>query len=163
MAIGAVSSLIRDTLFGITSERIGLSLRAKLFEALIRKDVSFYDDNRTGDICKWAKNNVVFSIETPVRHLGSSGRTFFERFFFYKVLLHDRWHGSSHVYLQLETYSLCFASNYPKSLQQQSVHELLPKVQWGIPKIEGWNDRSCLRNVCERANSESLCRWKRLY
>ena len=53
MCIGAVSSLIRDSLFGITSERIGLSLRARLFEAIIRKDVSFYDDNRTGDICKY--------------------------------------------------------------------------------------------------------------
>ena len=52
MCIGAVSALIRDSLFGITSERIGLSLRARLFEAIIRKDVSFYDDNRTGDICK---------------------------------------------------------------------------------------------------------------
>jgi hypothetical protein len=27
-------------------------LRSKLFEALIKKDVSFFDDNRTGDICK---------------------------------------------------------------------------------------------------------------
>lgn len=53
MVIGAVSSLIRDSLFGITSDRIGHSLRCKLFEAIIRKDVSFYDDNRTGDICKF--------------------------------------------------------------------------------------------------------------
>lgn len=52
MCIGAVSSFIRDSFFGITSERIGRSLRAKLFEAIIKKDVSFYDDNRTGDICK---------------------------------------------------------------------------------------------------------------
>lgn len=52
MCIGAVSSFIRDAFFGITSERIGRSLRSKLFEALIKKDVSFFDDNRTGDICK---------------------------------------------------------------------------------------------------------------
>jgi ABC-type bacteriocin/lantibiotic exporter with double-glycine peptidase domain len=52
MCIGAVSSFIRDALFGITSERIGRSLRTKLFDALIRKDVAFFDDNRTGDICK---------------------------------------------------------------------------------------------------------------
>jgi ABC-type multidrug transport system fused ATPase/permease subunit len=52
MCIGAVCSFIRDSFFGITSERIGRSLRSKLFEALIKKDVSFFDDNRTGDICK---------------------------------------------------------------------------------------------------------------
>jgi len=60
MCIGAVSSLIRDTLFGITSERIGLSIRGKLFEAIIRKDVSFYDDNRTGDIRKLSITNLSF-------------------------------------------------------------------------------------------------------
>mmetsp|Transcript_23732 Transcript_23732/g.29496 ORF Transcript_23732/g.29496 Transcript_23732/m.29496 type:complete len:331 (+) Transcript_23732:760-1752(+) len=34
----------------MTSEKIGQSIRHKLFEAIIRKDVNFYDNIRTGDL-----------------------------------------------------------------------------------------------------------------
>lgn len=46
----AVSSFIRDYIFAYASESLGLSLRQKLYDTVIRKDISFFDDNRTGDI-----------------------------------------------------------------------------------------------------------------
>ena len=99
MCIGAVSSLIRDSLFGITSERIGLSLRARLFEAIIRKDVSFYDDNRTGDICKSQFCLTKFSIQTSVRHPSGVGWSFPEYFSFHQGFLHNCWHDCNYVYV----------------------------------------------------------------
>jgi len=48
--VGASCGLIRDIIFGITSQRIGTSLRQSFFKAIIYKDVSFFDDNRTGEI-----------------------------------------------------------------------------------------------------------------
>ena len=38
------------TIFGLIGERIGNSLRKRLFSSLINKDVEFYDENRTGDL-----------------------------------------------------------------------------------------------------------------
>lgn len=46
----AIASFIRDLIFSYASESLGLSLRQKLFDTVIRKDISFFDDNRTGDI-----------------------------------------------------------------------------------------------------------------
>merc|ERR1712166_261302 len=37
-------------IMGTASQRLGERLRSGLFEALILQDVSFFDDNRTGDI-----------------------------------------------------------------------------------------------------------------
>ena len=50
--VGAVSSMINGILSGIISERLGNSLRTRLFASLIRKDVAFYDESRVGDLCK---------------------------------------------------------------------------------------------------------------
>lgn len=50
--IGATCTALNSYLFGITSERLGESLRNKLFTSLIVKDVAFYDEVRTGDLCK---------------------------------------------------------------------------------------------------------------
>jgi ATP-binding cassette subfamily B (MDR/TAP) protein 9 len=46
----AIASFIRDYIFAYASESLGLSLRQKLYDTVIRKDISFFDDNRTGDI-----------------------------------------------------------------------------------------------------------------
>jgi len=37
-------------IFGVTSERIGRSVRTTLFKTLISKDVTFFDNNRTGNL-----------------------------------------------------------------------------------------------------------------
>lgn len=100
MCIGAVSSFIRDSFFGITSERIGRSLRSKLFEALIKKDVSFFDDNRTGDICKIINfRNSFVSIKNSVRLLIGPGWSFLECLRIHKGILHDCGHDRNYVYL----------------------------------------------------------------
>lgn len=46
----AICSFIRDFIFAYASESLGMSLRQKLYDTVIRKDISFFDDNRTGDI-----------------------------------------------------------------------------------------------------------------
>ena len=45
-----VCALLREIIFGITSQKLGLSIRGQLFENLVRKDVTFYDNFRTGDM-----------------------------------------------------------------------------------------------------------------
>lgn len=45
-----IASFLRDFIFAIASEKLGVSLRQKLYDTVIRKDISFFDDNRTGDI-----------------------------------------------------------------------------------------------------------------
>ena len=43
-------SAARDLIFGITSQKIGLAMRGRLFKAIIEKDVNFYDNIRTGEL-----------------------------------------------------------------------------------------------------------------
>lgn len=50
VAVGAVFSGLRDWLYGISSEKIGLSIRSRFFKAIIEKDIGFYDDRKVGDI-----------------------------------------------------------------------------------------------------------------
>jgi len=50
--IGALCAFVRDFIFSLTSERLGVNIRQRLYEAVIHKDISFFDDNRTGDIRK---------------------------------------------------------------------------------------------------------------
>jgi ATP-binding cassette subfamily B protein len=51
MIFSAVCACSRDIILGIASERLGESLRMRLFKSVIEKDVAFFDENRTGDIC----------------------------------------------------------------------------------------------------------------
>ena len=53
MIFSAVCSFCRDVILGVASERLGESLRMRLFKSVIEKDVAFFDENRTGDICKF--------------------------------------------------------------------------------------------------------------
>ena len=50
MFTSATCAVLRDVIFGMTSERIGTRIRQRLFESVIQKDVAFFDDNLTGDI-----------------------------------------------------------------------------------------------------------------
>jgi len=43
-------SFIREIIFGIVSQKLGMSIRSQLFSTIVKKDVSFYDDIRTGDM-----------------------------------------------------------------------------------------------------------------
>jgi ABC-type multidrug transport system fused ATPase/permease subunit len=52
ISVGAVATMINGMLSGVTSERIGKSIRSKLFSSLIYKDTAFYDENRIGDLRK---------------------------------------------------------------------------------------------------------------
>lgn len=52
IAIGAVSTMLNSYLFGLTSQRLGRALRNRLFKALLKKDIAFYDECRTGDLRK---------------------------------------------------------------------------------------------------------------
>ena len=52
LMIGAVSTMINSVAFGVISERIGNRLRKLLFVSLLKKDVAFFDEARTGDLRK---------------------------------------------------------------------------------------------------------------
>jgi ABC-type multidrug transport system fused ATPase/permease subunit len=52
LAAGCVAKLIQTLLYGRACERIGYSVRAKLFDSTIRKDLTYFDETKTGDISK---------------------------------------------------------------------------------------------------------------
>ena len=52
MTCGAVASFLNKMIFGYTCERMGKSVRAKLFDSVIRKDITFFDETKSGDISK---------------------------------------------------------------------------------------------------------------
>ena len=43
-------AFLREIIYGIVSQRLGLSIRSQLFSNIVKKDVSFYDNFRTGDM-----------------------------------------------------------------------------------------------------------------
>jgi ABC-type bacteriocin/lantibiotic exporter with double-glycine peptidase domain len=51
--VGAFFSGIRDWLYGISSEKVGMSVRGRFFESIVRKDIGFYDDRKVGDLRKY--------------------------------------------------------------------------------------------------------------
>ena len=53
LAVGAFFAGIRDLIYGISSEKIGKSVRERFFESIVRKDIGFYDDRKVGDIRKY--------------------------------------------------------------------------------------------------------------
>ena len=52
IAVGSLFSGIRDYLYGISSEQIGMDIRARFYESIIRKDTGFFDERKVGDIRK---------------------------------------------------------------------------------------------------------------
>lgn len=50
LSIGAVCTFLNKIVFGYTCELIGTRIREDLFEKVIRKDVSFFDRTKTGEI-----------------------------------------------------------------------------------------------------------------
>lgn len=50
IVIGALGTFMNHFLFGIVAERIGNSVRKRLFEKLITLDTAYYDETRTGDL-----------------------------------------------------------------------------------------------------------------
>ena len=52
LAVGAFFAGVRDFVYGVSSEKIGRSVRGRFFESIVRKDIGFYDDRKVGDICK---------------------------------------------------------------------------------------------------------------
>ena len=50
VGVGACFAGIRDALYGYSGERIGQSIRGMFFEAIVKKDIAFFDDRKEGDI-----------------------------------------------------------------------------------------------------------------
>jgi len=53
IAVGSLFAGIRDYLYGLSSEKIGLDIRTRFYKSIIRKDTGFFDDRKVGDICKF--------------------------------------------------------------------------------------------------------------
>lgn len=50
IAVGSLFAGVRDYLYGLSSEKIGLDIRTRFYESIIRKDTGFFDDRKVGDI-----------------------------------------------------------------------------------------------------------------
>ena len=50
IAVGAIFSGISETMFGTVAEGIGMSVRQRFFESIMRKDTGFFDARKVGDI-----------------------------------------------------------------------------------------------------------------
>ena len=44
--------MMRGYIFNIMSEKIARKLRQDLYNAIVNKDVAFFDARKTGDLCK---------------------------------------------------------------------------------------------------------------
>ena len=73
----AVTSSVRYYLFTLSGERIVLRLRQRLYETILKQDVSFFDFNRTGDLmsrlasdCTTLQNTVSVNVSQGLRNLG---------------------------------------------------------------------------------------------
>ena len=66
ICVGAVGTMCNSVLSGVTAERIGNSLRQKLFNSLIKKDTAFFDSARTGDLCKYFVIMIIISCSVSV-------------------------------------------------------------------------------------------------
>ena len=52
--VAAVCVGLRAAIFNIMSERIAMKLRKDFYESMVHKDIAFYDERRTGDLCKYS-------------------------------------------------------------------------------------------------------------
>ena len=50
VVFSGVCVFFRASIFNIMSERIAKNLRRQFYETMLRKDVAFYDENKTGDL-----------------------------------------------------------------------------------------------------------------
>lgn len=50
LCVGCLFAGIRDFMYGVSSEKIGVSIRERFFETIVKKDTSFFDDRKVGDI-----------------------------------------------------------------------------------------------------------------
>ena len=53
LTAGSICTFLNKIIFGYTCELIGTRIRKDLFEKVIRKDVTFFDKVKTGDISKY--------------------------------------------------------------------------------------------------------------
>ena len=52
LLVGAFFSAMRDYMFNIASEKIGKQIRYNFFSSTLKKEIAFYDERKTGDLCK---------------------------------------------------------------------------------------------------------------
>ena len=52
IVVGALGAFCNAFIFGLVAERIGNSIRKQLFKKLVHLDTAFFDESRTGDLCK---------------------------------------------------------------------------------------------------------------
>jgi ABC-type multidrug transport system fused ATPase/permease subunit len=50
LGIGSVSMFLNKLIFGYACERMGHSVRLKLFDTVIRKDITYFDETKSGEI-----------------------------------------------------------------------------------------------------------------
>ena len=74
-AVQSVFAMVRAWLFTVAGERIVTSLRAKLFEAILRQDIEFFDSSRTGELTNRLaadtavlQNTVTVNVSMALRH-----------------------------------------------------------------------------------------------
>jgi ATP-binding cassette subfamily B protein len=80
-AVQSTFAMLRAWLFTVSGERIVTDLRAKLFEAILRQDVEFFDQSRTGELTNRLaadtavlQNTVSVNVSMAMRHsLGAVG------------------------------------------------------------------------------------------
>jgi ATP-binding cassette subfamily B protein len=78
-AVQSIFSMLRAWLFTVSGERIVTSLRAKLFEAILRQDIEFFDQSRTGELTNRLaadtavlQNTVTVNVSMALRHVLSA-------------------------------------------------------------------------------------------
>lgn len=75
--VQAITSSLRYYFFTLSGERIVLRLRQKLYEKILNQDISFFDENRTGELmsrlasdCTTLQNTVSVNVSQGLRNIG---------------------------------------------------------------------------------------------
>ena len=53
VVLAGICVFFRAAIFNIMSERIARNLRKDFYDSLVNKDITFYDEQRTGELCKY--------------------------------------------------------------------------------------------------------------
>lgn len=75
--VQAVTSSLRYYFFTLSGERIVLRLRQNLYEKILKQDITFFDENRTGELmsrlasdCTTLQNTVSVNVSQGLRNIG---------------------------------------------------------------------------------------------
>jgi len=74
-AFGSIGSLVRTYCIGVASHNIARKIREKLFDALLQQEISFFDEQRTGELVSLISEDAKIAADTCTGKLANGIRS----------------------------------------------------------------------------------------